>query len=192
MAQTESHFGESSHERLVNTRKRKRPKNDCAYDLKRDFFLFRVKWMSAQSHGICRGRGEPFRNALFSFFKSRLPKFLKELTGLLGFGGVSETDISPNKNCADEVPDAHLKQDQKRRAAGGWRATQDPLTILRGKRTRGMNTKSTQRILIQLFCPTRTTPRTTAYCAGQERWGRQPSLRGQCGHHRRCGRGNES
>ncbi len=35
--------------------------------------------MSAQSDrhatGICRGRGESFRSALFSFFKSRIPNF---------------------------------------------------------------------------------------------------------------------
>ena len=75
-AQLES--GESSHEKIVNISKNK-PKNDFPYDLKREFCLFRMNWMSAQSDrhatGICRGRGESFRSALFSFFKSRIPNF---------------------------------------------------------------------------------------------------------------------
>ena len=36
---------------------------------------------------------------LSSGLEFRILKFLKGLTGLLGYVGVSETDISPNKNC---------------------------------------------------------------------------------------------
>jgi hypothetical protein len=86
--------------------------------------------MSAQSHGVCRGRGESFQSALFSFFKSRVPNF--EISK--GFDRTARIWWSQQErylteqellDCADDVPYAHLKQDQKRsrleRNAGGGR-----------------------------------------------------------------------
>ena len=69
--------------------------------------------MSAQSHGICRGR-ESFRSALFSFFRSRIPNF--EIPK--GFDRTARIWWSQRDRylteqelleCADKVPDAHLK-----------------------------------------------------------------------------------